>query len=256
MLNNITIGADPELFIVDTAKNKVISSIGMIPGKKGEPYTKGMPKGFGLETDNILAEFNIPPCRTREEFLYSINYMKSYIRRFVRRVNPDYSIMCTASAIVTEDQLQSDEAKEFGCMPDFNAYTKDVNPRPEGEKTNLRSAGCHIHIGYDDPNPEDSIKLIKYMDMFLGAPSVAVDTDKRRRSLYGKAGCFRLTEYGCEYRVLSSYFISNDNLIDWMWEGIMLAIDAFNNDLPLYDKTKIIEAVNTSNPKLIQDLIR
>lgn len=26
-------------------------------------------------------------------------------------------------------------------MPDYNAYTEDMNPRPEGFKDNLRSAG-------------------------------------------------------------------------------------------------------------------
>jgi hypothetical protein len=27
------------------------------------------------------------------------------------------------------------------CSEDFNAYTEDVNPKPEGATTNLRSAG-------------------------------------------------------------------------------------------------------------------
>lgn len=36
-LSNITIGSDPECFIIDTRTDQVVSSIGMIPGKKGEP---------------------------------------------------------------------------------------------------------------------------------------------------------------------------------------------------------------------------
>ena len=64
---NVTIGSDPELFIINKKTNKVVSSIGLIPGEKGNPYrTKDMPEGFGLEIDNILAEFNpaaIPPPR-------------------------------------------------------------------------------------------------------------------------------------------------------------------------------------------------
>ena len=64
ILNNITIGADPELFLINTETGKVVSSIGIIPGEKGNPYrSKDMPKGFGLEIDNILAEFNIPPAK-------------------------------------------------------------------------------------------------------------------------------------------------------------------------------------------------
>ena len=64
LVRNITIGADPELFIIDSKTGKVVSSIGLIPGVKGEPYVgEDMPNGFGLETDNILAEFNIPPVK-------------------------------------------------------------------------------------------------------------------------------------------------------------------------------------------------
>ena len=43
--------------------------------------------------------------------------------------------------IVDEDQLQSPEAKLFGCSVDYNAYTEEPNPKPNGECTNLRSAG-------------------------------------------------------------------------------------------------------------------
>ena len=82
MINQVTIGADPELFLVNGAKtNKpVVSAIGIIPGEKGNPWVgEDMPKGFGLEIDNILAEFNIPPVTSELAFLNNINYMKKYI---------------------------------------------------------------------------------------------------------------------------------------------------------------------------------
>ncbi len=60
-LTNVTIGADPELFIVNEKTGKIVSSIGLIPGEKGNAYKEGMPEGFGLQIDNILAEFNVPP---------------------------------------------------------------------------------------------------------------------------------------------------------------------------------------------------
>lgn len=144
-INNVTIGSDPELFIFDKKENKVISSIGIIPGEKGNPWRdESWPEGFGLETDNILAEFNIPPARTKDEFINSMNFMKDYIRNFVKRVNPNYDIVCAASKMVTKDQLDSPQALEFGCSVDYNAYTEDVNPRPKGELTQLRSAGQKV----------------------------------------------------------------------------------------------------------------
>ena len=79
-LRNITVGADPELFIVNEKTGKVVSSIGIIPGEKGNAWkSDDMPEGFGIEVDNILGEFNIPPCKTKEEFINNIEYMKDYI---------------------------------------------------------------------------------------------------------------------------------------------------------------------------------
>ena len=68
MLNNFyTIGSDPELFLFNTKTGKIVSAIDKIPGYKFCPYTEGLPEGFGLQTDNILAEFNIPPVIGTEE---------------------------------------------------------------------------------------------------------------------------------------------------------------------------------------------
>ena len=254
---NVTIGSDPELFIINKKTNKVVSSIGLIPGEKGNPYrTKDMPEGFGLEIDNILAEFNIPACISKQEFVNSMNYMKNYIRKYIQQKNPDLDILCKASMIVDSDQLQSDEAKLFGCSVDYNAYTEEPNPKPNGESTNLRSAGCHIHIGYNNNNIDTSLKLIKYLDMYLGIPSVLKDPDTKRPNLYGKAGFFRLTSYGCEYRVLSSYFIKDDETISWVWDRVFKAINAYNDDKELISSDLVQETINESNTELAKELIR
>jgi len=247
--SNITIGCDPEMFIIDTANNnKVISSIGIIPGEKGNVWrAPDMPEGFGIEIDNILAEFNIPPVTSEDEFVKNINYMKDYISQFVKRVNPSYDILCAASQHVTDDQLQTPESRLFGCSVDYNAYTEKINPKPEGTKTNLRSAGFHIHIGYDNPNTLVSLNIIKYLDVTLGLPSVLIDTDTKRRSLYGKAGAFRITPYGLEYRVLSSFMYSNEKLIRFVYRGIMEALRARSLIFSMPRPQDIQEAINNSD---------
>lgn len=257
-VNNVTIGSDPELFIVNTKTGRIVSSIGLIPGVKGRAYRpEGFDKGFGIQIDNILAEFNIPPVRDEESFIAAMNHMKEYIRDFVKQKNPDLDILCRASALIDADQLSSPEAKLFGCCPDFNAYTQSRNEAPKGNSTNLRTTGCHIHCGYDNPTIPTSIALIKYMDFYLGVPSVLIDKDNRRRTLYGKAGCFRLTDYGFEYRVLSGYFISSDSLMSWMYNQTMEAIKAYNSDIDNYARD--LEEYDTSeclpDPDLIQKII-
>lgn len=255
-LNNITIGADPELFIVNSKTNKVVSSIGLIPGEKGDPYVDDyMPNGFGLEIDNILAEFNIPPVTTKEQFVNNILWMQNYIKDFVKRKNPDLDIECIASRIVDEDQLTSKEAKLFGCSVDYNAYTQSENPKPKGESTNLRSAGFHIHFGYDDYNAETSLQLVKLFDIFLGIPSVLLDPDNKRRSLYGKAGAFRVTSYGLEYRVLSSYMMSSVELLEKVWKGIQRVISYTNGKKRNLPRTDLVQyIINDSDVKTAKNV--
>lgn len=230
-INNVTIGADPELFIVNTKTNKVVSAIGIIPGEKGKAYTDGLPEGFGLQIDNILGEFNIPPVSLRNvrTITKHIEFAKNFIDKYVKKINPDLGILCKASMYVDDDQLLSEEAQLFGCNVDYNVYTMSENPKPKGTETNLRTAGCHIHIGYDTPNTMTSVELVKYMDAILGVSTVLIDDDCERRKLYGRAGCFRITDYGVEYRVLSGYMISSPALIDFIADATKTAIDCYNS---------------------------
>lgn len=250
------IGADPEMFIVNSKTNTVVSSIGMIPGEKGKPWVdkNWEEEGFGLEIDNILAEFNIPPVKTKNDFVRVLNFMKDYIRNFVKNVNKDYDILCAASKMVPEDQLRHPIAKLFGCSVDYNVYTESENPKPKGEKTNLRSAGFHIHMSYNDYNIDSSLYLIRLFDIFLGLPSIIFDRDRKRRSLYGKAGCFRLTSYGFEYRVLSAKMYSSDELIGIVWDGIIAAISSYNKNFR-FMSDDIQRAINTSDKKLAVKLL-
>jgi hypothetical protein len=215
-----------------------------------------MPKGFGLEIDNILAEFNIPAVKTKKDWIASMNYMKNYIRDYVKKVNPDFDILCAASMNVPEDQLNTPEAQLFGCDPDYNAYTENANPKPKGEKGTLRSAGCHIHIGYPKFNAITSVQIVKYLDAYLGLPSVILDPDKKRRSLYGKAGSFRLQPWGVEYRVLSSAMMKDDQTLDFIWNQLQKAISAHHINMILPPADLVQNAINNSDVELAKNLIK
>ena len=115
----------------------------------------------------------------------------------------------------------------------------------------------HIHLGYQNPDVETSLLLIKYLDAYLGVPSVLLDGDTNRRSLYGKAGAFRLCDYGLEYRTLSSYFLRTKTTLTFVWDGIQRAINAFEQGYILPPADNIQDAINNSNingaRKLIED---
>ena len=140
-IKNITLGADPELFIINNKTQQVVSAVGLIPGEKGNPYTEGMPKGFGVEIDCILGEFNSPPCTSKNDFVSSIEYMKGWIKNYLHRFNPDLEIACKATMVVPESELLDLSAHIIGCDRDFNAYTESANEKPDGYTDNRRVAG-------------------------------------------------------------------------------------------------------------------
>lgn len=254
-IKNVTIGADPELFIVNTKTNQVVSAIGLIPGEKGKPYRKGMPKGFGVELDCILGEFNIPPSTSEYDFVSSIKYMKNWIRNWVKQYDDNLDICCCASMPVPVDQLLDPKAHEIGCAVDFNAYTETENEKPCSYPNNTRVAGLHCHYGYQSPNVETSIKLVKFFDLCCGVPSILYDRDTFRRTLYGKAGSFRFCKYGVEARCLSSFML-NDEYLPLIYKQAMLAVDMVNEGLPLPDGDLVQKCINTSNKVLAEHLIK
>ena len=113
---NYTFGSDPELFLVNTKTKRIVSAIDKIPGYKEEPYKEGLPEGFGLQTDNILAEFNIPPVTQESEFIDAIEFMKNVIRDKAKAIDPNFDILCQASAKATPKELRHPQAKEFGWI--------------------------------------------------------------------------------------------------------------------------------------------
>lgn len=136
-----TFGSDPELFLVNAKTGRVVSAIDKIPGHKDEPFTEGLPEGFGLQTDNILAEFNIPPVKDEASFIECIEFMKNLIRDKAREIDPNLDILCVASAKATPKELRHPQAKEAGCDPDYSIYTNEPNVAANFRKTNMRSAG-------------------------------------------------------------------------------------------------------------------
>ena len=250
-----TIGTDPELFLVNTKTQKVVSAINKIPGCKEEPFTENLPKGFGLQTDNILAEFNIPPVTNEDDFVQSIEYMKDFIRSIAKDLDKNFDILCQASAKVPAKELKHPQAKEFGCDPDYCIYSEGPNEVSKAAKTNLRSAGFHIHVGYPNNNIDTSLNMLLYIDAFVGLPSIIYDTDTERRNLYGKAGCFRLQPYGFEYRTLSSYWIGNESRLRFIFKQVIWALYAYENGANIPIRTLTRDTINNNDVESVKRLI-
>ena len=103
---------------------------------------------------------------------------------------------------------------------------------------------------------ETSLKLVKYFDAYVGLPSVLYDTDVRRRTLYGKAGSFRLQEWGVECRLLSAAMYANERLMHVIWNGIVQAISAYNAGVRLPESQYVRTAIDNSDVELAKKLIQ
>lgn len=238
---DITIGADPELFVTEGGKYR--SAYGLIPGTKKSPFKVN--KG-AVQVDGMALEFNIDPVRTSEEFVTNCETVLGELRNLV----PDkyeFSIVPSCRFNGNHFNAQPDEAKELGCDPDWNAYTLAQNPAPNAETT-MRTAAGHIHIGFcedaditDDNHLIRCATLVKQLDGYLGLPSVLFDRDTKRRSLYGKAGAFRPKPYGLEYRVLSNAWLKSPELMRFVFDQTTRAV----NDL--IDGERAIEKISEIN---------
>lgn len=252
---NITVGSDPEIFI-ENSKGEVVSAIGLVPGSKHEPHAI-TDKGHFIQTDNIALEYNIPPCSNEEEFIENIFFVKDYLEAIV--VANGYKLSNKASALIAEEELQHPQAKAFGCSVDFNPYTQSVNEAPSAN-TNLRSCGAHIHLGYPNPNQETTEKIVKSFDIFVTLPSLLIDKDERRRELYGKAGAFRFCDpWGLECRQLSNFWIQSKEFTGWVYrqsiKAVEYVLDGKADELIEKYSDKVVEAINTNNKVLAQELI-
>jgi len=251
----ITIGSDPEAFLRNRETKEIVSAIGLIPGSKYEPVSlhKEIGQGFFIQTDNVMVEWCVPACNTAKELYDNIQKCIKYTNDIIPA---ELEVVLQPSAILDSKYLEDDQAKTFGCEPSYNAWTYQMNKAPSN-KTNLRTCGGHIHIGYENPNDDTSINLIRALDLYLNIPSLILDSDKDRKKMYGKAGEFRIKDYGVEYRGLSNYWANTLSLTKFIFAGIDKAVDFINSGKELNDEDQFViqETINNNDKVIAHKLI-
>ena len=261
MSTYLTIGADPEFFLETTKKGTIVPSQGRVPGTKSEPYKVG--GGFAVLRDNVAAEYNIPPAATWIDFQnYILNGQQAVMDSIHYSKRKNIRISTKSSALINSKHLDNEEALNFGCEPDFNAWSVSENVIDrESVDPRFRCAGGHVHVGYipkySDINP---LSLVRYMDLFLGIPAVFLDKDTDRRKLYGKAGSYRPTAYGIEYRTPSNFWIHAPKYVKFVWDSTISAIKHARQNEPIQPDSElgynIQEAINKSDPELAAEVLK
>jgi hypothetical protein len=242
----LKVGADAETFLWNPVIGSARAVVGLLGGTKQNP--KPVPSlgvGFMVQEDNVMAEFNIPPATTAEEFVANVDKMWNYLGGFFKEKH-QLILLPDAAVAFVEDELESEQAKVMGCEPDYGVWHRAVNSPPDIKKmNNWRCAGFHIHASYlfDGEVPTTSKHLtqietlIKLQDVFVSCQLIAISpptsqTETLRRGYYGNAGAFRLCSYGHEYRTVSGSVLQNPQLWPILFTGTQRAIDWFNTVPP------------------------
>jgi hypothetical protein len=211
---NFTFGSDPEFMI--SRWDELQSAIPLLP-KKEQALIRN---GSKFYYDNVLAEIAVKPASSKEDLQKNI---ENCLQQLCKLIKPARFII-QASAKYPSKQLNDKDAKIAGCNPEWNAYTLRCVLPPEEiiSKTPFRTAGGHIHIGAEGLNdPIKAFDVIRMMDLFIGIPSIFLDTDetsKERRKIYGHAGSHRMTDYGFEYRSLGNFWYGSPEYVSLIYD--------------------------------------
>lgn len=222
----ISIGADPEIFLVNK-KKEFISAHNLIPGDKKRPHK--VKKG-AVQVDGTAAEFNIDPCFSSDDFTANINSVLKDLRSMVPK-ELEFAYKPTAEFKKKYFEELPDECKVLGCDPDFNPANGQINPTPT-PKDLIRHGGGHIHIGWtkdknykDDPDHAwDCQQVAKTFQTFFTYLPTLWDKDDIRPTVY-KNGSYRPKPYGVEIRSFSNAWLNYPKLWPWMFETCQFIMD-------------------------------
>jgi hypothetical protein len=252
---NILLGTDPELFVKQNGE--YVSAFNLIPGTKKQPHPV---RNGAVQVDGMALEFNTAPADTPETFIFNIQSVLAQLKDMV----DGYELALDAVAEFGEEYISSQprEATDLGCDPDSNAWTGRVNDSPAVDAP-FRTAAGHVHVGFcEDADVESPMHrasceaLIRQLDFYLGLPSVLLDPNAKRRELYGKAGAYRAKTYGCEYRVLSNFWLKDERLMEWVFTATNKAVESLMGGRFLSQEFgDIQDIINTSDVDRAKALI-
>lgn len=203
--------------LMDRNAGKIVNALDVIGRDKHDPVQ--LDCGEKYYADNALFEFSVKPADTT---LGMMNNLQQVIREAAFKL-PEHKLVAQSSHVFDKDELKNPNSWLIGCTPSFNAWTESVN-QPGEFTSGLRTGSFHIHIGMERLKKlSDKLLAVKLLDMHLGCASVLFDRDpsvKARRQLYGKAGEFRPTSYGIEYRVLGNWALGNRELVEFIFDFV------------------------------------
>ena len=270
-------GYDPEVMIWDNRLMHMASALRVL----GEDHQKNNPidlgDGIKFYADNALGEFKANPVSADDGPEPFVNTIRSAMTRIQEHLGSGFSLSPRAAYTFPSEELGKSRKNEIGeelnpawdagCMPNLNVYSGEIRTR-EAMAADFHSMGCmrtgsfHIHIGEKRYGTHDNLTLmttetkvgaVRLLDIYLGCASVLFDQDPtsiRRRKLYGKAGEYRVTMYGVEYRCLGPSPLADDKKLTLVFSLAEYAIRLMEHP----DWKDILASVNEHHVQEVMNL--
>jgi hypothetical protein len=211
-------GSDPE-FILSDKKGKFKSAIGVVKGGKEKRLDVG---GNFFFYDNVLAECTVEPALSRGQ---AVENIRKSLKTYAEMVRP-FRLNALSSAEFDDSEMSHKDARKAGCEVEMCAYS--LSTVSSGRisrffrKSNLRTAGGHVHIGTEMGKSHDqAVMLTRMLDLLLGVSSLLVDRGAEslaRRRLYGLPGRYRQPPHGLEYRTIGNFWLSSPRLVELVYD--------------------------------------
>ena len=215
---SFSFGSDPE-FILSDEKGKFRSAIGIVKATKEKRLGVG---GNYFFYDNVLAECTVEPAFSRDQ---AVENARNSLKTYAEIVRP-FRLTCVASAEFEESEMRHKDARIAGCETEMCAYRLAEVPtnriKKFFKKSNFRTAGGHVHLGTEiGGSHEQSVMLVRMLDLFLGVSSLLVDRDSAsvaRRRIYGLPGRFRQPTHGVKYRTTGNFWLASPRLVELVYD--------------------------------------
>jgi hypothetical protein len=194
-----TAGSDPEFF-AESKDGQLIPSFEFLG-----PKTSGS-AGYSADIYWDGYQGEMAP-RQADCLAYHVDAIAHGIRSATAALTakfPGAKLSTKTTFDIPPSRLSGDEPKyvEFGCRPSLNVYGETFPP-VDSRLVPYRSSGGHLHFSFNGDLPH----TVRWLDRILGVLCVSLFQrydEPRRRVMYGRAGEYRKTPYGFEYRTLSS----------------------------------------------------
>lgn len=225
---NITIGCDPELFIFDNVKQRIVPAIGKIGGSKASPMS--LRAGGMVQLDGTVLEFGTAPAASSGDFIRQLQANITEIRtKLDNRFHGRYELRCGALAgYDAEDIEESHIGLDVGCSPQYKFTSHNSLQAVGGVSKLSREAipvGGHIHVGFGCNLPVTDERLVvsaaRFTELFHQyMPQWTTRGSFGRKEILGidDEAVVRIKPYGLEYRNMPSYWLADKAMCSLVYQ--------------------------------------